>query len=139
MTPIRLRMTFLLLIAVQAAHSIEEYRGHLYEVFFPARVVSGLISADRQRGFVIFNVALVLFGVWCLVWPVRQRWPMAAPLLWLWIGVEMVNGIGHPLWSLARGGYTPGVATAPVLFVLAVSLAIQLHRGVEPAPEPSRR
>ena len=39
------RITFWLLILAQAAHSIEEYVGRLYDVFPPARVVSGLISA----------------------------------------------------------------------------------------------
>jgi hypothetical protein len=41
--------------------------------------------------------------------------------------VELINGIGHPLWTLRQGGYTPGVATAPVLLVLAASLALQLR------------
>jgi hypothetical protein len=41
--------------------------------------------------------------------------------------MEVLNGIGHSLWSLRRGGYTPGVATAPVLLVLAVYLALQLR------------
>jgi hypothetical protein len=126
----RVRFTFFCLVAAQAVHSVEEYRGHLYDVFLPARVVSGLISQDLQRGFIIFNVTLVVFGLWCFTWPVRKRWPGAGALLWLWVGIEMLNGIGHPAWSLAQGGYTPGVATAPVLFGLAVYLAYQLRRAV---------
>jgi hypothetical protein len=43
--------------------------------------------------------------------------------------IEIINGIGHPLWSLHEGGYTPGLATAPVLLVLAVYLAHQLRRS----------
>lgn len=39
----------------QAAHSVEEYRGRLLEVFLPARFVSGLISRDLRQGFIIFN------------------------------------------------------------------------------------
>jgi hypothetical protein len=121
--------TFFLLIVVQAAHSGEEYYGRLYDVFPPARIVSGLISANRQRGFVVFNLALILFGVWCLIWPVRHRWPSAAGFIWLWVGIEVLNGIGHPAWSIVSGGYTPGVATAPILLVLASSLAVQLLRS----------
>jgi hypothetical protein len=41
--------------------------------------------------------------------------------------IETINGVGHPLWSLRQGGYTPGVATAPLLLVLALYLAAQLR------------
>ena len=39
----------------EGAHSIEEYATRLYEVFAPARFVSGLISNDLAPGFLIFN------------------------------------------------------------------------------------
>lgn len=135
----RLQSTFLALIGAQAAHSVEEYVGRLYDVFPPARIVSGLISQDLERGFVIFNVALVTFGIWCFLWPVRRRWPSAVPLAWCWVAIELVNGIGHPLWSLRLLRYTPGVATAPVLLCLALLLARQLRAdGASPsaAAEP---
>jgi len=114
----------------QAAHSLEEYVGRLYDVFPPARAVSALISSNRERGFVIFNVALVAFGAWCYLWPVRRAWGVAVPLAWLWVGIELLNGIGHPAWSLIRRGYTPGVITAVPLLVLALLLARQLRRSV---------
>jgi hypothetical protein len=120
--------TFGALVLVQAAHSVEECLGRLWESFPPARFMAGLISADHALGFVIGNVVLVAFGVWCYVWPVRHRWKAAAALMWCWVAIEILNGIGHPLWSLREGGYTPGVATAPVLLLLAASLAIQLRR-----------
>ncbi|HVZ23438.1 MAG TPA: HXXEE domain-containing protein [Vicinamibacterales bacterium] len=116
---------FLALVCVQAAHSIEEYVGRLYDVFPPARFASSMISSDRERGFIVLNVALVGFGLWCFFWPVRRRWPSAAPLVWLWVGIELVNGVGHPLWSLSQLRYTPGVATAPLLLALAAYLAWQ--------------
>ncbi|HET9678426.1 MAG TPA: HXXEE domain-containing protein [Solirubrobacterales bacterium] len=123
----RLQTLFGALVVVQAAHSLEEYIGRLWETFPPAGFVSGLVSSDHERGFVIFNLALVAFGLWCLAWPVRRGWPSGVPLLWLWVAIEGLNGIGHPLWSLREGGYTPGVATAPLLLVLALSLARLLH------------
>lgn len=123
----RLQLTFLALVAMQAVHSFEEYRGRLYEVFAPARMVSGLVSNDLERGFVIANLTLVAFGFWCFLWPIRRDWRVAVLLAWIWVGIELINGIGHPLWSLRAGGYTPGVATAPVLFVLALYLASQLR------------
>ncbi len=93
----RRQKTFLALIITQAAHALEEYLGHLYDVFPPARFVSGLISQDRERGFIIFNAALVIFGLWCFLGPLRRASPSAEPLAWLWVGIELINGLGHPL------------------------------------------
>ena len=49
-------------------------------------------------------------------------------LAWIWVTIGLVNGVGHPLWSLRIGGYAPGVATAPLLFVIALYLAARLAR-----------
>ena len=68
----RIQLTFLALVAAQAVHSVEEYAFRLYEVFAPARFVSGLISSDLQRGFAIGNLTLVAFGFWCFLWPIRR-------------------------------------------------------------------
>jgi len=124
----RFEPTFGLLILVQAAHSIEECLGRLWESHPLARFVAGLVSTDHERGFVILNVLLVAFGAWCYFWPVRRHWRIAVSLAWFWAVIEIINGIGHPLWSLMERGYTPGLATAPVLFILAVILASQLRR-----------
>lgn len=69
------------------------------------------------------NVVLVAFGVWCWLWPVRRGWPSARVFVWVGVVIEGINGIGHPIWRLMQGGYTPGEATAPLLLVLAVYLA----------------
>ena len=122
----RFQWTFLALVTMQAAHSLEEYAGRLWEVFAPARVLSGLISGDLETGFIVINVTIVALGFWCFLWPVRRRWPSAATLAWFWVVLELVNGIGHPVWSLRQHAYTPGVATALLLLVLAVYLARQL-------------
>jgi Protein of unknown function with HXXEE motif len=122
----KLSSIFIGLVAVQALHSVEEYVGRLYDVFPPARFLSGLISSDLRRGFVIFNVALVLFGVWCYLWPIRRRWRSATAVAWFWVTIELINGIGHPLWSLREHAYTPGVVTAPLLLALAIALASRL-------------
>jgi hypothetical protein len=125
----RFQATFAALVLAQAAHSIEEYFGHLYEVFPPARFASGLISQNLRLGFIIFNISLVTFGVWCCLWPVRRRTPAAVVVTWFWIVIEVINGVGHPLWSLREMRYTPGLATAPVLLVLAIALALQARSG----------
>ena len=124
------RTVFGLLVATQAAHSIEEYFGRLWEVFPPATLVSGLVSSNRELGFIVVNIALVTFGLWCFVWPVSREWPSAPRFVAIWTTVEIINGLGHPLWSLFRARYTPGVVTAPILLLLAVSLAWQRHRAV---------
>lgn len=123
-------MAFGAIVLAQAAHSVEEYVGRLWESFPPARFLSGVVSQDLERGFLIINVSLVAFGLWCFFWPVRQGWPSAVPLAWAWVALELINGIGHPLWSLWQGSYTPGVVTAPVLLVLALYLAVQSRRVV---------
>jgi Protein of unknown function with HXXEE motif len=123
----RLQLTFACLVIAQAAHSVEEYRGRLWETFSPARFVSGLVSRDLQQGFLFLNVALVAFGVWCTLWPVRRRWATAPAFAWLWVAIELVNGIVHSIRSLISHGYTPGVATAPVLLAVALYLALQLR------------
>jgi hypothetical protein len=117
---------FLALIGAQAAHSVEEYLGRLYLVFPPARWVSGLVSDDLERGFVIANVALVSLGVLCFLGPVLGGWRMARPIAACWAVLEVLNGTGHLGWSFLELRYTPGVATAPLLGVLALWLARRL-------------
>jgi len=133
---LRLQTTFLALVLTQAAHSLEEYAGRLYDVFPPARFVTGLVSDNRQLAFVVLNLGLAGFGLWCFFGPVRRNWPSAVPLAWAWVAIEVINGIGHPVWSLRQGAYTPGVATAPVLLGLALYLAVQLRgRAFQSSPK----
>lgn len=123
----RHKAAFGLLVLTQAAHSVEEYIGRLWESFPPARFLTGLVSRDLEWGFLVINVGLVAFGFWCFMWPVRREWRTATSLAWVWVVIELINGVGHPLWSLRSGGYTPGVATAPVLLVVALYLGRQLR------------
>jgi hypothetical protein len=120
----RSRFAFLLLILAQGAHSVEEYATGLYAVFAPARFVSSLVSNDLPRGFLVANAALVTFGLWCWAVPVRSGWRAASWLAWFWTLLELGNGIGHSALAWSRGGYFPGVATAPLLVLLAAWLAV---------------
>jgi len=120
------RWAFLALIAAQAAHSIEEYIFRLFDVFAPARFVSGLVSTNLGVGFAVANAALVLFGVWCYVARVRPGHPSARVFAWFWTVLELANGIGHSVLAFSRGGYFPGVTTAPVLLGLSAYLAFRL-------------
>jgi hypothetical protein len=91
----RARLAFLLLVLAQAAHSVEEYAGKLYEVFPPARFVSSPVSSELSFGFAIVNAALVAFGPWCWAVPIRSGWRGARGLAWFWALLELGNGVGH--------------------------------------------
>ena len=116
----KLSATFFLLVIFQGLHSIEEYIGKLWDVFPPARFLTSLISNNLEIGFLIINITLFIFGIWCWLFPVRKGYASAAGFIWLWVIIEMINGIGHPLWALFEGRYEPGVITALPLLVLSI-------------------
>lgn len=126
--PTRGDSIFLGLIALQAAHSVEEYVFRLYDVLAPARYVSSLFGFDRPIGFVVVNTALVLFGLWC--WQARVRRGRGRGLAWFWALLEIANGGAHVALAVAAGGYFPGLATAPLLLVLGGWLALRLGSGL---------
>ena len=121
------RGAFLALILVQAVHSTEEYFTRLYDVLPPARFVSGLFFNDHRIGFVIFNVSLVAFGLWCYFGPVRHSRPSESAISWFWVVLESLNGAIHIVWALAVGAYRPGLMTAPFLVLTALILAWALR------------
>ena len=133
----RSKATFLALVVVQTAHSVEEYLGRLWDVFPPARFVTGLISEDRRFGFIVFNVALISFGIWCFFWPVLRRWSSATAFMSFWVVIELINGAGHILWSVQARGYTPGVITAPLLLILALVLGWELRKEAATFSSPA--
>lgn len=120
------KTAFLLLVLVQAAHSVEEYVYRLYDVFAPAQFLSGLVSDNLQLGFAILNVGFFVVGMWVYFARVRPGHPSAATFMWIWIAVEIVNGIGHPAIAIVRGEYFPGLLTAPILLAIALYLAVSL-------------
>lgn len=124
----RTQVLFLLLVAAQAMHSVEEYVTGLYATFAPAQFVSGLISDDRALGFATLNSVFVAFGFWCYFLPVRRRWAAARVFAWSWTIVELANGTGHIALALYAGRYFSGVVTAPLLLATAVCLAMSLNR-----------
>lgn len=128
----RSRLAFLALVLTQAVHSVEEYVFRLNDVFALSRYVSGLLSNDLGTGFIIFSVALILFGLWCYLGPVRNRHRSARIWVWVWIIMQMVNGIGHLVISMMQGAYFPGAATAPLLLVISGYLWLKVG-GVLPA------
>lgn len=123
------RNLFLLLIAVQALHSAEEYHFRLFDRLAPARFLSDALGLDRSLGFAIFNVSLVGFGLWCWLARVRPGHRSARAFAWFWALLECANGLGHIALAAAARGYFPGLATAPLLLGIGVTLIVQLVRS----------
>ena len=118
----KINWTFLILVLVQGLHSIEEYFGKLWESFPPARVLCSLVSDNLVTGFLIINIGLFVFGLWCWFFPIRENYYYTQFLIWFWIILELINGIGHPIWTFIQKEYTPGMITAPILLLLALYL-----------------
>lgn len=125
----KIRRAFPALVLLQGLHSVEEFTGHLWLVFPPAKFITGLISSDLRTGFLIINSGLFLFGLWCWFFPVRKNDRSAGGFIRFWIIIELINGTGHPLWSLYRGSYEPGLITALLLLITAVYLAFLLLKS----------
>lgn len=117
------RYIFAALIAVQAIHSLEEYLFRIWETFPPAQFLSSLVSSNLELGFLVINTSIVIAGIYCFWWPIRLGWPSARSIAWFWVVLELVNGIGHPLWSVSQSGYTPGLLSSLLLLPLAILLA----------------
>ena len=113
---------FLFLVFLQAMHSIEEYTGKLWDNFPPATFLCGLISDDLETGFLIANIGIFVIGIACWFFIVHKRSPLSQRVIWIWIIIELINGVGHPIWSLMQQSYTPGVITAPILLITAILL-----------------
>ena len=134
----RSRLLFLLLVITQIAHSVEEYVTRLYEVFAPARFVSGLVSDDLAIGFVIINTVVIAIGIGCYVGPVRTghgAWLVA----WWWTVIELANGIAHIFFAVLAKGYFSGAVTAVVLVGVASSLAFSLRADERGGPLAASR
>jgi hypothetical protein len=131
-----IRLAFLILVIVQALHSVEEYFNRLWEYLAPARFVSSLVSVDLPVGFAIINIGIVLLAFWCYLVPVRKSSPSARGVVLFWAILESLNGAGHILFGIDAGGYFPGLYTAPFLLICGLYLLVQVTRVQE---DTSRR
>ena len=112
----------LVLVLVQACHSIEEFVFRLWEVLPPAGYVAGALGLDPALGFAFANAALVGFGLWCWAVPTRRKWASARAVMRGWGAVETANGCAHLALAAVAGGYFPGLYTAPFLIAGGVRL-----------------
>jgi hypothetical protein len=113
----------------QVAHSVEEYLTKLYLVLSITRYVSGLVSSDLARGFLILNVGIAIAGLTCWAVPVRLGLPAARGFMWFWAILELCNGVAHISLALLWRGYFPGFATTPFLLFFSGWLFVLLVQG----------
>jgi hypothetical protein len=99
----RHKAAFGALVLILAAHSVEEYVSRLWETLPPARFLTGLVSQDQERGFLLISVALVAFGAWCFVWPIRRDWPTATVLGWTRVTIEGIKRSWPPALVSSHG------------------------------------
>ena len=122
----RNKIFFLILVLVQGLHSVEEYIGRLWEIFPPARFLTSLFFQNLEIGFIIINIGIFIFGMWCWCFQVLRNYSYALGLIWFWIIIEIINGIGHSFWALYERAYVPGVVTALILLILSIYLLRRL-------------
>ena len=69
----RHKVAFGALVLTQAAHSVEEYVGRLWETFLLAWILTGLVSQDQERGFLWIRprVGGIRRLVFCVAHPPR--------------------------------------------------------------------
>jgi len=129
----RIQVTFLALVLVQIAHSVEEYVFRFYAVFPPARLLERLSPGLARPGFVVLNTLVAVFGLWCFFSSVRPGTRSARDWIWIWVAVELFNGVAHPVWAVAARGYVPGLVTSTLLLTLATHLFWRLRTTPEPS------
>src|SRR5690349_8900302 len=118
----KIRLAFLMLIVLQALHSIEEFVFRFYDVFPPMVVLYRDHPQLARPAFAIFNVLLFIAGLTCLlywVWPGRRG---SRSVVWIWFGGETLNVIAHSTWAILIAGYNPGLVTGIAFVPLLVYL-----------------
>jgi len=112
---------FLLGLAVQCMHFLEEFITHFQERF-PALLD---LPPWSEGFFVAFN--LIWMSIWILSAINLQRgYRFALFPVWFFSIAAVANGIAHPMLAVVAHGYFPGLITSPVLGVLGVLLWLRL-------------
>ena len=105
---------FVLLGLTQFAHSQEEIWTGFHRRWF--------VFTMPRWAFITFEI---LFSLPIIAYIVKPGLPFAHWFMPLFALVMLVNGIGHIVWGLVKGGYVPGLMTAPLL--IAVFCAYYVH------------
>jgi len=106
---------FLIGVACQCAHLIEEFATGVH-LLFPPLFGLAPISAELFVGFNVFWL-----GVWALsAFGVLRGSRVAYFPIWFFGLAMCLNGIAHPLLSVWVAGYFPGLVTSPVVGAMGV-------------------
>ena len=114
-------------VALQSVHFAEEAATGFHERF-PGLV--GLPGIPLSV-FVVFN--LTWLGIWVASVPgLRSARADAFFAAWFLAIAGMLNGIAHPLFAIATGGYFPGLVSSPLIGAASVWLWLRLRRATRP-------
>jgi hypothetical protein len=81
--------------------------------------------------FVTFNFAWL--AIWLASVPaIGAGRPVAFFAAWFLAIAGVLNGIGHPAFAFAEGGYFPGLLTSPFIAAAAAWLAVRLGAATAP-------
>lgn len=81
--------------------------------------------------FITFNLACV--AVWAIsVAGLRRGWFWATSAAWFLAVAGALNGLAHPLFAIAAGGYFPGLYTSPLIGAAGAYLWWTLSHQGEP-------
>lgn len=113
--------------AFQAAHFAEETATGFHEQLGP---FFGLPEIPFSI-FVIFNMAWL--GIWAAsIFGLQSARPAAFFAAWFLAVAGMVNGIAHPLLSLAAGRYFPGLVSSTMVAGSCIWLWLRLDAATRP-------
>jgi len=124
----KVRISFLILIVLQALHSMEEYIFKIYEVFPPMVFLYRNAPQLARPAFIFFNVLLVAAGMICFLW-VRPGRRGARTIVWVWVVLESSNLLAHLVWAILIRGYNPGLITVIGFAPLVAYLSYQFRRS----------
>ena len=117
---------FLIGIAFQCAHIIEEFIAGIH-LLFPPLFGLAPISAEVFVGFNVFWL-----GIWALAAVgVLLGSRVAYFPIWFFGLAMCLNGIAHPLLSVWVAGYFPGLVTAPFVGIMGVVVTRNLLQLTE--------
>lgn len=125
---IKLVGIFLIGVACQCVHFIEEFTTRIYEVFPP---LFGLAPITPEL-FVGFNAFWL--GIWSVAaYGILRGYRAAYFPVWFFGLAMCLNGVAHPLLSVWTGGYFPGLVTSPVVGLMGILVVRRLFLATERA------
>lgn len=114
------------LIFLQAIHSAEEFKDDFMGRCPLTQKINHRHPRFSKTLFLSFSTLLLslgLIGFFAFIEPQRNGWQI---IIWLWVIGEILNSVGHSLWSLYTKKTNPGLVTALLLFPLEALLVYLL-------------